>query len=710
MGIINVVCLKENDDLETVQQYIKNMEQYVDQIYILEQDDLSEIFKKFEGNWIHKEELQTTLNRQDWVFFSRLDYRYAPALLYQLKELTYNPFPVAYSATVKLSTENESYWKGAERTEIFFVSNKISYQLNIQQEKFEIVIEEGLQQKIIHINDGYFQVNRKQKLNRKGFQKTISYEESYSLIERKRVLITNLFVQKYTGSELHTLSIAKQFLKKGYEVVVAVFAKAYPLMELFETIPDLHVVNCLKHHLPFRHYDIFWAQHYAVADWVILKNQISCDRLIVSRLGIYNSLEALPCFTKNADMICCVSQEIEDSIREQIGENIQIEKIENCVDEEFFSAYTEKKAGTLKSVAVVSNHIQDDIVKAAEILRAKGIKVNFYGQQYEAVLVTAELLQKYEVVITIGKTVQYCLACGTIPYIYDYYGGPGYLTKSNFERARMYNFSGRGFQRKETAEDLVHDILESYDKAVQLRNDWHKKAEILYRMDDRFELFYQKLMECSVNTRELSKCYDSIEKERILRYAEGINGTLDLHISTAKVYFELENELNEMYTETYDYVEGQKIHLLIKIPANCSAIRFDPMETLCRCSLVHVESTGGEIEVQALDAIEENGWDIFLNGDPQYYFNLKENCQSIDLIFMAKELENIQLQEYVQKRLGLLEKKLKEQEMINKKLQHKIEAIEHTKVWKMREMIKKSRNRNKTIVLTRNFLHIGRDN
>ena len=35
MGIINVVCLKENDDFETIQQYIKNMEQYVDQIYIL---------------------------------------------------------------------------------------------------------------------------------------------------------------------------------------------------------------------------------------------------------------------------------------------------------------------------------------------------------------------------------------------------------------------------------------------------------------------------------------------------------------------------------------------------------------------------------------------------------------------------------------------------------------------------------------------------
>ena len=62
-------------------------------------------------------------------------------------------------------------------------------------------------------------------------------------------MITNLFVQKYTGSELHTLSIAKQFLKKGYEVVVAVFAKAYPLMEFFEKIPRLQMCIRDRYHM-----------------------------------------------------------------------------------------------------------------------------------------------------------------------------------------------------------------------------------------------------------------------------------------------------------------------------------------------------------------------------------------------------------------------------------------------------------------------------
>lgn len=47
----------------------------------------------------------------------------------------------------------------------------------------------------------------------------------------KKVLFTNLYLAKYTGSELHTLEITKLLLKRGYKVVIAVQLKAYPLMK-----------------------------------------------------------------------------------------------------------------------------------------------------------------------------------------------------------------------------------------------------------------------------------------------------------------------------------------------------------------------------------------------------------------------------------------------------------------------------------------------
>ena len=44
---------------------------------------------------------------------------------------------------------------------------------------------------------------------------------------------------------------------------------------------------------------------------------------------------------------------------------------------------------------------------------------------------------------------------------------------------------------------------------------------------------------------------------------------------------------------------------------------------------------------------------------------------------------------YVQKQLNVLKKRLEEKEQVNKMQQHKIEAMEQTKTWKMREIIRK---------------------
>ena len=52
--------------------------------------------------------------------------------------------------------------------------------------------------------------------------------------QRKKVLITNLYFQKFTGSELHVLEFAHLFKEKGYDVVIAVYKKSYPLLQELE--------------------------------------------------------------------------------------------------------------------------------------------------------------------------------------------------------------------------------------------------------------------------------------------------------------------------------------------------------------------------------------------------------------------------------------------------------------------------------------------
>ena len=48
-------------------------------------------------------------------------------------------------------------------------------------------------------------------------------------------------------------------------------------------------------------------------------------------------------------------------------------------------------------------------------------------------ITSAELLDHYDCVISIGKTVQYCLVQGIPVFLYDRFGGPGYLNESNYD-------------------------------------------------------------------------------------------------------------------------------------------------------------------------------------------------------------------------------------------------------------------------------------
>ena len=61
----------------------------------------------------------------------------------------------------------------------------------------------------------------------------------------KKALLTNLYIAKYTGSELHIIELAKLLLKREYEVTIAVQLKAYPLMKQIDELGDnITVVEC----------------------------------------------------------------------------------------------------------------------------------------------------------------------------------------------------------------------------------------------------------------------------------------------------------------------------------------------------------------------------------------------------------------------------------------------------------------------------------
>ena len=140
-----------------------------------------------------------------------------------------------------------------------------------------------------------------------------------------------------------------------------------------------------------------------------------------------------------------------------------------------FSEFKLSPRKHMKHILVVSNHPPQEVLDAAEILKRKGYDVKSLGETGdEYKLITPELLHGYDVVVTIGKTVQYCLCMGVPVFIYDRFGGPGYLDDSNFISAKSKNFSGRGFSSMSAAEIADH-IMDGYTSSRSFIMDNRQK-------------------------------------------------------------------------------------------------------------------------------------------------------------------------------------------------------------------------------------------
>lgn len=155
-----------------------------------------------------------------------------------------------------------------------------------------------------------------------------------------------------------------------------------------------------------------------------------------------------------------------------------------------------------RKVLVVSNFPCGELRDIKPLLNQQGIIIDYLGylgDRYE--LISEKIISKYDLVITIGKTVQYCLVSGTPVYIYGSFGGPGYLNAKNFQKAMRKNFSGRGFRDK-TPEEIVEEIVNNYTKATSF---------YIERQED-----FQKDFIISNNIPELFKKAQSVKTKNVI--------------------------------------------------------------------------------------------------------------------------------------------------------------------------------------------------
>lgn len=292
-------------------------------------------------------------------------------------------------------------------------------------------------------------------------------------ISGAKVLITHTQTQSIMRSTVVALELATYLKEMGASVEVYAGAVGHPGNDLFieRGIP----VECdINHWYSLGDYDLIWVQSevlpLSIIDQLV---DLSDDDKVPA--FVFNHMTALDFAADEHPYIYLLEERLAAKVLFVSAESfdkltpfyrrvpVHTAIFPNPAPPAF-GRLPERSHERLTKVLVVSNHVPPEVWEACRLLRERNIDVKVFGEQGEYSLVTPEVLADVDAVVTIGKTVQYCLTAGIPVYVYDHFGGFGYLNEGNLETAARNNYSGRGGSRF-TAENIAESMVAGYASA-----------------------------------------------------------------------------------------------------------------------------------------------------------------------------------------------------------------------------------------------------
>jgi hypothetical protein len=286
---------------------------------------------------------------------------------------------------------------------------------------------------------------------------------------RLQVLVLTNHFKWFAGSEIVALDTARGFLELGDEVTLAANVIAAPMADHAAGIALTDEVAALE----LSAFDLVWCQH----DLLSLLPVAAFERASVGRLPHIASVSLSPfepyeyvdgfvARALSAD-VYANSPETADAIalaNAGILERADIHVFYNAAPSAFWRPLV-AASQELRSILLVSNHPPAEIDGCAAILESQGVSVRRLGIGHDVRLIQPEDLAAADAVVSIGKSIAYALAMGKPAFVYDHFGGDGWLTRDNFEINRHFNFSGRPHRRRLTGLALAAEIVEGYSRA-----------------------------------------------------------------------------------------------------------------------------------------------------------------------------------------------------------------------------------------------------
>ncbi|MCR5832369.1 MAG: hypothetical protein K6G36_00265 [Candidatus Saccharibacteria bacterium] len=366
-----------------------------------------------------------------------------------------------------------------------------------------------------------------------------------SLFSGKRFLITQPMIRGLNGSTMVTLELASFLKSCGAKVVVYTNIALDPALSLFKKAEIRVITPQEKMEFSVNDFDYIWVHSLtlprSLLDDLKIERKKNPPFIFLHMSALDQIPDEHPWIYQLEEKLSSLSLYISDgtlTANEKYGLPKKVGFYRNPAPVEFAEAARKEAPAELKRLLVVSNHPPKEVLEATEMLEKRGVVVDKLGEgQAKYSLVTPELLKKYDAVITIGKTVQYCLMTNTPVYIYDHFGGEGWLTPKNYDRTKSFNFSGRFTSNKPGAE-IAEDLINGFSDAVAFQNSLSLEQKEDFMID-----------------RVLEKILTQVEPRKLGAFDSEYIETVKAAELCSELRFIASEELGDLRDNTFDVRE-----------------------------------------------------------------------------------------------------------------------------------------------------------
>ena len=336
-----------------------------------------------------------------------------------------------------------------------------------------------------------------------------------------RVLICNHALRNHAGSEIHCCELAEHLIANGHSVTAASFYIGEPIAGELERI-GAEIVPLDSGRLA-PEWDLIWRHHVTCFAEVHARQRLKARRHVHGLLSSVLPLERVPLLAAvaidkshftllaNAPLTANVAKPL-------VANGVRINLLWNLAPA-VWQVADGRRRERLEKIAVVSTHPPPELLELEHVAGRRGVQLQFFGNRGDnTVRITPDVRAPFHAVITIGKTVQYCLAAGIPVFVYDHFGGPGWLNRLNIEAAEHNNYAGKFTPRSRPTEMLWKELTAGFEEAIKFHLSRRKCAAGRY--DIGGQLHRLRLLKVAREPLSLIKDHDDAAAHSIIAFSE----------------------------------------------------------------------------------------------------------------------------------------------------------------------------------------------